>query len=133
LLGAAYLIVTGIGSWRIMLSMTIGMAFTAYIFNSFATDVNSIYAVPPQWHFVLGGYAFAMVFMATDPVSAAMTDTGRWIYGFFIVVIGIVIRVANPAFPEGWMLAILFMNSIAPLLDYFVMEANIKRRMARNA
>lgn len=133
LLGAVYLVATGIGSWRIMLSMTLGMVGTALLFNYIGSTSNPLFSLTPEWHFVLGGYAFAMVFMATDPVSAAMTNTGRWIYGFFIGVLGIIIRVINPAYPEGWMLAILFMNAIAPLLDYFVIEANIKRRMARNA
>lgn len=132
LIGAFFLVITGIGSWRIMLSMTIGMTAMSLLFNAVGSESNPLFAVTPQWHFVLGGYAFAMAFMATDPVSAAMTNTGRWIYGFLIGVLGVLIRVVNPAYPEGWMLAILFMNAIAPLLDYFVVEANIKRRMARN-
>jgi Na+-transporting NADH:ubiquinone oxidoreductase subunit B len=132
LVGAVWLISQGIGSWRIMLSMTLGMVATALLFNAIGSETNPLMSVTPQWHFVLGGYAFAMVFMATDPVSAAMTDTGRWIYGFLIGVLGTLVRVINPAYPEGWMLAILFMNGCAPLIDYFVVEKNIKRREARN-
>jgi Na+-transporting NADH:ubiquinone oxidoreductase subunit B len=92
-----------------------------------------MFQMPPHWHFVTGGFAFAMVFMATDPVSATMTETGKWFYGALIGVMTILIRVINPAFPEGVMLAILFGNVFAPLIDYFVVQANIKRRLARHA
>lgn len=132
LLGAAYLIATGIGNWKIMLSMLLGMIATSSLFNAIGSETNLMFQMPWYWHFVLGGYAFAMVFMATDPVSASMTDKGKWAYGFMIGFMGILIRVVNPAFPEGWMLAILFMNGMAPLIDYFVINSNIKRRMARN-
>ena len=132
LIGAVYLIGTGIGNWKIMLSMVLGMAATATLFNVVGSETNMMFAMPWYWHFVLGGFAFACVFMATDPVSASMTDTGKWIYGFMIGFMGILVRVVNPAFPEGWMLAILFMNGMAPLIDYFVINSNIKRRMARN-
>ena len=132
LLGAAYLIATGIGSWRIMLSMVLGMIGMTFLLNTIGSDTNPMFALSASWHFVLGGFAFACVFMATDPVSATMTDTGRWIYGFLIGVLGVLIRVINPAYPEGWMLAVLFMNGCAPLIDYFVVEKNIKRRMARD-
>lgn len=132
LLGAGFLITTGIGNWRIMLSMLLGMAGMALFFNVIGSETNPMFALSPQWHLVMGGFAFACVFMATDPVSATMTNTGRWIYGALIGVLGVLIRVVNPAYPEGWMLAILFMNSMAPLIDYFVVEGNIKRRMARN-
>ncbi len=132
LLGAAYLIITGIGSWRIMLSMVLGMVAMSLFFNFIGSDTNPMFELTPQWHFVLGGFAFACVFMATDPVSATTTDCGRWVYGFLIGVLGVLVRVVNPAYPEGWMLAILFMNAVAPLIDYFVVEKNIKRRMARN-
>ena len=132
LLGAGWMLMNGIGSWRIMLSMTIGMVAMSSLFNVIGSASNPMFAVTPQWHFVIGSFAFACVFMATDPVSAAMSDKGRWIYGFFIGVMGVLIRVVNPAYPEGWMLAILFMNGCAPLIDYFVVEANIKRREARN-
>ncbi|MBD65765.1 MAG: NADH:ubiquinone reductase (Na(+)-transporting) subunit B [Halobacteriovoraceae bacterium] len=132
LIGAGFLIMTGIGSWRIMLSMLIGMVLMALTLNAIGSDSNPMFNVTPQWHFVIGSFAFACVFMATDPVSAAMTNTGRMIYGFLIGVLGVLIRVVNPAYPEGWMLAILFMNSCSPLIDYFVVERNIKRRVARN-
>lgn len=132
LLGAGFLIMTGIGNWRIMLSMLLGMAGMSLLFNVIGSESNPMFAVTPQWHLVMGGFAFACVFMATDPVSAAMTNTGRIFYGALIGVLGVLIRVVNPAYPEGWMLAILFMNALAPLIDYFVVEGNIKRRMARN-
>lgn len=131
LLGAAYLIYTGIGSWRIMLACCVGLVLMSGIFNAVGSDSNVMFAVPAHWHFVLGSFAFAATFMATDPVSAAMTNTGKWIYGILIGMMGVMIRVVNPAYPEGWMLAILFMNAFAPTIDYFVMKANIKRRMAR--
>lgn len=132
ILGAGYLIMTGIGSWRIMLSMLVGMVAMSLLFNVIGSDTNPMFSVTPQWHFVIGSFAFACVFMATDPVSAAMTDTGRLIYGFLIGVLGVLIRVVNPAYPEGWMLAILFLNGCSPLIDYFVVEKNINRRKARN-
>lgn len=132
LLGAVWMISNGIGSWRIMLSMTLGMVAMSSLFNFIGSDTNPMFSVGPEWHFVIGSYAFACVFMATDPVSAAMTDTGRWIYGFLIGVMGVLIRVVNPAYPEGWMLAILFLNGCAPLIDYFVVQANINRREARH-
>ena len=131
IIGGAFLLITGIASWRVMLSMLVGMVATSCLFNTIG-GVNPMLSLTPQWHFVLGGFAFAFVFMATDPVSATMTNTGRYFYGFFIGFLGILIRVINPAYPEGWMLAILFMNALAPLIDYFVIEKNIKRRMVRN-
>ncbi len=130
LFGAAFLLITGIGSWRIMLSCTLGMIGMSMLLSSVGGE-NPMYTIPWQWHFVLGSFAFATAFMATDPVTAAMTNTGRWVYGFCIGVLGILIRSINPAYPEGWMLAILFMNTFAPLIDYFVVNANIKRRVAR--
>lgn len=132
LIGMVWMLANGIGSWRIMLSMFAGLVATSLLFNAIGSDSNPFFSVPWHWHFVMGSFAFAMVFMATDPVSAAMTDTGRYIYGFLIGVLGVLIRVVNPAYPEGWMLAILFMNGCAPLIDYFVVEKNIKRREARN-
>ncbi len=132
LFGAAYLILTGIGSWRIMLGCLIGLVAMASIFNAIGSDTNPMFALPAHWHLVMGSFAFAAVFMATDPVSAAMTNTGRWIYGVLIGMMGVMIRVVNPAYPEGWMLSILFMNAFAPTIDYFVMKSNIKRRMARH-
>ncbi len=129
LLGAAFLIYTGVGSWRIMLSMVLGGLFMGYIFNAVAA--NEFMLLNPVHHLFLGGFMFGAVFMATDPVSAAQTDTGKWIYGFFAGAMGIMIRVFNPAYPEGIMLAILFMNVVAPLIDHYVVEANIKRRLKR--
>ncbi len=128
LFGALVLIATGIGSWRIMLSMTLMAAATVLLFNFIGSDTNPLFAVPPVWHFVLGGFAFGCVFMATDPVSASMTQVGQYFYGALIGFMAIIIRVVNPAFPEGVMLAILFGNVFAPLIDYFVINANIRRR-----
>jgi Na+-transporting NADH:ubiquinone oxidoreductase subunit B len=132
LLGAAYLIYSGIGSWRIMLACVVGLVLMSTVFNAIGSDTNPMFAVPAHWHFVLGSFAFAATFMATDPVSASMTNTGKWIYGILIGMMGVMIRVVNPAYPEGWMLAILFMNAFAPTIDYFVMKSNIKRRVARH-
>ncbi len=132
LIGALVLVYCGVGSWRIMVSMLAGGLLAAGLFNAIGSDTNPMFGMTPLWHLVTGGFAFGLVFMATDPVSAAMTDKGRWLYGFFIGVICIIIRVANPAYPEGVMLAILLGNVFAPLMDYFVVQANIKRRKARN-
>lgn len=129
LIGAFILIFTGIGSWKIMLSSVIGGAAMAAIFNIFA--VNTLMQIPPLHHLALGGFAFGMVFMATDPVTAAQTNTGKYIYGFLVGFLAIMIRVFNPAYPEGVMLAILFMNVMAPLIDHYVVEANIKKRLKR--
>lgn len=132
LLGAFLLIKTKIADWRIMLSMVLGMAFMGIIFNIFAGSFpdNKFIAIPFYYHYILGGFLFAMAFMATDPVTAASTSRGKWIYGFMIGVIGLIIRIANPAYPEGWMLAILFMNIFAALIDYYLIQGNIKRRVA---
>ena len=132
LLGAALLLMTRIASWRIMISMLIGGLGTSLILWLVGSSTNPLFGIPPHWHLVLGSFAFGLVFMATDPVSAANTMIGKWIYGAFIGVLAILIRVANPAFPEGVMLAILLGNVIAPLIDYFVIQANIKRRMLRH-
>ena len=133
LFGAGYLILTGIGSWRIMLSMTLSTVFFAFVMNMVGSDTNPMFAVTPAWHLVLGGFAFGTVFMATDPVSASMTQLGQYFYGALIGLMVILVRVVNPAFPEGVMLAILFGNVFAPLIDYFVMNANIARRKLRYA
>lgn len=136
LFGAAVLIATKIGSWRTMAGAVIGAFVMAVLFNamySWGWATNPFLDVPFHWHVVIGSFAFAIVFMATDPVSSAFTDRGKWIYGLLIGVFGMVIRVLNPAYPEGWMLAILFMNLFAPLVDYFVVQANVKRRAARYA
>ncbi len=114
-----------------MLGVVLGTAALGLLFNSVGSDTNPMFNLPFYWHFVLGGWAFGTVFMATDPVSAAMTDTGKWIFGALIGVMVMLIRVINPAFPEGMMLAILFANLFAPLIDHFVVQANIKRRLAR--
>ena len=129
LLGAIILIVTGVGSWKTMLSVFLGGAFTVLIINVFAQ--NAIMEVPPLYHLILGGFAFGAVFMATDPVTSARTEKGKWIYGFFIGLVAVTIRVFNPGYPEGMMLAILFMNAFAPLIDFYVVDANIKRRLKR--
>ncbi len=132
LIGAAILIATRIGSWRIMTGMVLGVTALSSLLWALPFELP-VYNIPPWWHFVLGGLAFGTVYMATDPVSAAMTDTGKWIYGFLIGVVTVVVRTINPAFPEGVMLAILFGNVFAPLIDWFVIQANIKRRIARYA
>lgn len=131
LLGAALLVYTQIGSWRTMAGVTIGTAVMALGLNAIGSDTNPMFGMPFWWHFVLGGWAFGMVFMATDPVSSAFTETGKWIYGLSIGVLVVLIRVVNPAYPEGMMLAILFMNMFAPLIDHFFVQANVKRRLAR--
>lgn len=133
LLGAVILIATGVASWRIMLGGLVGSAGAALLFNVFAHDPSSVFAVPVHWHWVLGGFAFAIVFMATDPVSAPYTDTGRYLYGFLIGFLGILIREVNPAYAGSWMLSILFMNMFSSTIDHYVVRANIKRRLARNA
>ena len=133
LFGMVILLITGIGSWRVMLSVIVGTIATAALLNAVGSDTNLFFDVPFYWHFVLGGWAFGMVFMATDPVTAPATDTGRYIYGFFIGFFVVLIRVVNPAYPEGMMLSILLMNVFAPVIDYYVVKANIKRRNARYA
>jgi len=132
LIGAVILIVAGIASWRIMLSVLMGAFCVGLLFSSLGSETNAMFSLTPAWHFVLGGFAFGLVFMATDPVSSAMTQTGQWIYGALIGCMVILIRVVNPAFPEGMMLAILFGNVWAPVIDYYVVKANIKRRILRN-
>ena len=132
LIGAVILIITRIGSYRTMAGCVLGGLAISCLMNFFATDnSNPLLHLPFHYHLVMGGFAFGTVFMATDPVSSAATDTGKWIYGFFIGVIAIIIRTVNPAYPEGMMLAILLMNVFAPLIDHFVARANIKRRLAR--
>jgi Na+-transporting NADH:ubiquinone oxidoreductase subunit B len=132
LIGALILIVTGIGSWRIMLSVVLSAGFLSLLMNLLGSKTNPMFSLTPEWHLVLGGFAFGTVFMATDPVSAAMTDKGKYFYGALIGFMVILIRVVNPAFPEGMMLAILFGNMFAPFFDYFAVQANIKRRIKRN-
>ena len=132
LFGAAFLIYTRIASWRIIAGVFFGMVATTLALNAIGSDTNAMFAVPWHWHFVLGGFAFGMVFMATDPVSAAHTDAGRWIFGLLIGFMTVIIRVVNPAYPEGIMLAILFANIVAPLIDYGVVQANVRRRLKRS-
>jgi Na+-transporting NADH:ubiquinone oxidoreductase subunit B len=129
LIGAFILIISGIGSWKIMLSTVVGGYFMGYILN--LVGGNAYFDMPAFYHLIIGGFAFGAVFMATDPVSAAQTESGKWIYGFLIGVLTILIRVFNPAYPEGIMMAILLMNVFAPLIDNYVIEANIKRRLRR--
>jgi Na+-transporting NADH:ubiquinone oxidoreductase subunit B len=132
LLGAAILLITGVGSWRIMTAVLIGGVVTTLFMNlAVGSTTPSIFSLPPHWHLVMGGFAFGAVFMATDPVSASGTNTGKWIYGIAIGVLAILIRAVNPAYPEGMMLAILFMNVFAPLIDYFIVKANMRRRLSR--
>lgn len=130
-IGGAVLLISKIASWRIVSGVMLGMVATSYLFNAIGSDTNPMFAMPWHWHLVVGGFAFAMIFMATDPVSASMTNTGKWIFGALIGVMVVLIRVVNPAFPEGMMLAVLFANLCAPLIDHFVVQANIKRRLAR--
>ena len=129
LLGAILLISTGVGSWKTILSVFLGGAVAVVLVNLFAQ--NAIMEMPVQYHFLLGGFAFGAVFMATDPVTSARTEKGKWIYGFLIGLLAITIRVFNPGYPEGMMLAILFMNAFAPLIDFYVIDGNIKRRLKR--
>lgn len=129
-IGAFLLLLTGVASWKTMLSVFAGGTFMALIFNHFGPDTAAA-NLPWYYHLVLGGFAFGAVFMATDPVTSSRTETGKWIYGFLIGVMAIVIRVLNPGYAEGMMLAILLMNIFAPLIDYYVVDANVKRRLKR--
>ena len=129
LIGAVVLLATGIGSWRIMLSTVVGTLVIGYLLNAVA--VNEYMALPAWQHLIMGGFAFGVVFMATDPVTASQTNKGKWIYGLLLGALIVIIRVFNPAYPEGVMLAILFMNVFAPLIDHYVIEANIKKRVKR--
>ncbi|MBK9427538.1 MAG: NADH:ubiquinone reductase (Na(+)-transporting) subunit B [Gammaproteobacteria bacterium] len=129
--GGALLLVTRIASWRIVLGVMAGMVALSTLFNVLGSATNPMFAMPWYWHLVLGGFAFGMIFMATDPVSAAMTNTGKFWFGVLIGTMAVLIRVVNPAFPEGMMLAILFANIFASLIDHLVVQANIRRRLAR--
>jgi len=130
LLGAIILIWTGVASWKIMVSGVIGALAVGFLGNAFAPE-GSYLALPAWNHLVMGGFAFGIVFMATDPVTSAQTETGKWIYGFLVGALAIVVRLFNPGYPEGMMLAILLMNTFAPLIDYYVVNANINRRLKR--
>jgi Na+-transporting NADH:ubiquinone oxidoreductase subunit B len=129
LIGALILIATGIGSWKIMVSVFTGGLLTGLLFN--LISANPYMELPFYYHFVMGGFAFGAVFMATDPVSGAQTEKGKWVYGLLIGFFSIFFRVLNPAYPEGVMLAILLMNLFAPLIDHFVVQSNIKKRLKR--
>ena len=132
-LGAVLLIATGIASWRTMAGVALGTAAMSLCFNAFASPAHPYFAIPFWWHMVIGGWAFGTVFMATDPVTSPFTDTGRWIYGILIGVFAVLVRTVNPAYPESMMLVILFMNVMAPLIDYALVRANVKRRGKRRA
>jgi Na+-transporting NADH:ubiquinone oxidoreductase subunit B len=129
LIGAAILIITGVGSWKIMAGVFAGGLAMALLLN--AVSANAYMELPFYYHFVMGSFAFGAVFMATDPVSGSQTEKGKWIYGLLIGILSILLRVLNPAYPEGVMLAILLMNLFAPLIDYYVIQSNIKRRLRR--
>ncbi len=132
IVGAVALVLMKVASWRVMVSMAIGCAVTGMMMNGLSAGTDFLYLqVPWYYHFYMGSFLFAMAFMATDPVTAASTNRGKWIYGFFIGSVGLIIRVMNPAYPEGWMLAILFMNVFAPLIDHYVLESNMSKRLKR--
>lgn len=133
LLGAVLLIVTRIASWRIMAGVALGTIAMSLVFNGLASPAHPYFAIPFWWHMVLGGWAFGTVFMATDPVTSPFTERGKWIYGALIGVLIVLVRTVNPAYPESTMLVILFMNVMAPLIDYGFVNANIKRRARRRA
>ena len=134
ILSALFLILTGITSWRIMLGSVIGLTFTAYLTNILSPfSSNAMLTIPPHYHLVMGSFLFGTVFMATEPVTGAHTENGKWIYGFFIGMLTVIIRSINPAYPEGIMLAILLMNAFAPLIDYFVVKSNTRKRLIRYA
>ena len=133
LIGGIVLVYTRIANWRLIAGCVAGTVGFSLVLNLIGSDTNPMFGMPFWWHMVLGGWAFGLVFMVTEPVSAAQTNAGRFWYGVLIGFMVIMIRVVNPAFPEGMMLAILFGNIFAPLIDYFVVRANIKRRAARNA
>jgi Na+-transporting NADH:ubiquinone oxidoreductase subunit B len=131
LIGAVFLLFTGIASWRIMLSCLLGAALMGLIFNTIGSTTNELLNFPWWQHLLVGGFMFGLVFMATDPVTAAQTTKGKWIYGFLIGIFAILIRVVNPTLPEGMMMAILLMNVFAPTIDHYVIEGNVKRRKKR--
>lgn len=132
LLGLVFLLITRVASWQVIVSCVLGALSMSGVFYLLrGPETLTFFALPPSWHLIMGGFAFGAIFMATDPVSCSATNVGRWIYGFLIGVLTILIRVVNPAYPEGTMLAILFMNGFAPLIDHFVVEANIKKRMKK--
>jgi len=131
LIGAAVIIFTGVGSWRTMAAATLGTVAMASLLNAIGSATNPWFGVPFWWHMVLGGWAFGIVFMATDPVTATFSEAGKWVYGGLMGALIVLIRVANPAYPESVMLVILFMNVMAPIIDHFFVQANVRRRKAR--
>jgi Na+-transporting NADH:ubiquinone oxidoreductase subunit B len=131
LLGAAILLWSGVASWKTMLSVFVGGSVVALLFNTFGGESNYMAQMPWYQHLVLGGFCFGAVFMATDPVTSARTETGKFIFGFLVGAMAVIIRVLNPGYPEGMMLAILLMNVFAPLIDYYVVQSNINRRVKR--
>jgi Na+-transporting NADH:ubiquinone oxidoreductase subunit B len=134
LLSALFLIFTGITSWRIMVGSLLGLLTTAYLMNLLSPySSNTMLTIPPHYHLVMGSFLFGTVFMATEPVTSAHTEFGKWVYGFFIGMLTVIIRSINPAYPEGIMLAILLMNAFAPLIDYFVIKSNVRKRLLRYA
>lgn len=132
IIGGLFIVFARIASWRIIAGVFLGMVATSLLFNLIGSETNPMFSMPWYWHLVVGGFAIGMIFMATDPVSASFTNVGKWWYGALIGVMCVLIRVVNPAYPEGMMLAILFANLFAPIFDYFVVQANIKRRRLRN-
>ncbi|NOL51304.1 NADH:ubiquinone reductase (Na(+)-transporting) subunit B [Pelistega suis] len=132
IIGGCFIVFTRIASWRIIAGVMMGMVATSLLFNTIGSETNQMFSMPWYWHLVVGGFAIGMIFMATDPVSASFTNKGKWWYGILIGVMCVLIRVVNPAYPEGMMLAILFANLFAPIFDFLVVKANIKRRKARN-
>jgi len=133
LIGAALLLWTKVASWRTMSGTVVGTIVMALVFNWIGSTTNPAFAIPFWWHMVLGGWAFGTVFMVTDPVTSTFTDRGKWIYGFMIGALVVLVRVVNPAYPEAMMLVILFMNVFAPLIDYYVVKGNLRRRLKRRA
>ena len=131
LLGLLLLLYTRVASWRIVAGVLIGTFITSQLFNIIGSDSNPMFSLPFHWHLVIGGFAFGLAFMAVEPVSGSHTNLGRWYYGLLIGIMVVLIRVVNPAYPEGMMLAILFANLFAPLIDHFVQERNIKQRLRR--
>ena len=131
LIGALIIAVTKVGSWRTMLAVAFGTVAMALVFNAIGSATNPWFGVPFWWHMVLGGWAFGTAFMATDPVTSPFSEKGKWVYGFMIGALVVLIRIVNPAYPEAMMLVILFMNVMAPVIDYFFVKANINRRKRR--
>jgi Na+-transporting NADH:ubiquinone oxidoreductase subunit B len=131
LLGALFMVFVGVASWRTMVGGVIGLIAVALLMNLTVGDMDGIGGFPAHWHLVSGGFAFGIVFMATDPVTSPETDRGKWIYGFLIGAVTVLVRAVNPAYPEGVMLAVLLLNAFAPTIDYFIVQANVRRRMVR--